>query len=43
MFEILKKWLEKDSVEFMHILFEKEQIHMLRLKNLVAAWSIVSF
>lgn len=26
MFEILKKWLEKDSVEFMHILFENVEI-----------------
>lgn len=33
MFEILKKWIEKDSFESMHILFEKEQIHVLRLKK----------
>lgn len=33
MFEILKKWIEKDTFEFMHILFEKEQIHVLRLKK----------
>lgn len=46
MFEILKKWIEKDSFEFMHIFFEKEQIHDSCVeieKKLVETWSIVSF
>lgn len=46
MFEILKKWIEKDSFEFMHILFEKEQIHDSCVEieqKLVETWSIVSF